>query len=88
MTRSSICFCSAASVSRLASADDADPMIIEYIIKPNRIMVAVNTCSCTLRGEMFSPMDVVAMTAHMIARQYCAVMGWLAHDACGTQISG
>ena len=87
MTRSSAALRSSASTSVVDSADDAAPMMTEYITRPSRIMTTEKMASDSYLGMMFMPTDVVADTAHMTAIQYCCSTGWFAHIGCGSHWS-
>lgn len=72
----------------LANADDAEPMINEYIIKPTMVMLVVKNTSVLLRGGMSSPMPVVTCTAQNSAWEYWSPPDANAKLGCGTHLSG
>ena len=87
MMRSSVCLRSAASMSRLESAEEALPMMTEYIMRPSRIITTEKMISSLDLGTMFMPTDVVAATAQKMDHQYCDSVGMLAYPGNGTHVS-
>ena len=75
VTLSSVYLLWVAVESMLARADEALPMMREYIISPTITIVVVKpTSSCDL-GMMSSPTPVVTSTAQKRAYEYCWLYG-------------